>query len=217
MGTSCALESIRLFIEQKKLNRSNYLLIGLFCDKSMTYQIWNYYASKYSDLKEMYFRSKDGGGWPGSFCIRVNEENILLNKKERMRFKDYFCHERCLYCTDKLNMNADISLGDNYTGKNDSIFGTSSIIIRSFQGKAAFEFIRKDCALYEIDMETIARSQELGKKKENGIFSQIKFGSEKQTSIRMYIKYCYKRLKIWSGYYAIKYPWIMKLLQAIKS
>lgn len=67
------------------------------------------------------FKNKDSGGWPGNMKFYFSDGKcVFKNKSERVKIKDYFKPERCVYCVDKLNVFADISLGDNYTDQNSS-------------------------------------------------------------------------------------------------
>lgn len=215
VGTSCALESLLNLIRVKKLNRENYLLLGLFCDKTMTYQVWNYFDNKNDQLEKMFFRTKEKDGWPGNFKLDYGRYSLTLNKSERMGVKDFFCHERCLYCTDKLNRLADISIGDNYTGENADKRGSSCIIVRTQRGKNAFDIIRDNCVLFDTSLELVEKSQEIKKKKENDSFAKSKFAGKKINGKKLLIKYYFKRLKIKSGYYAIKFPLFMKLMKIL--
>ncbi|MBR1907607.1 Coenzyme F420 hydrogenase/dehydrogenase, beta subunit C-terminal domain [bacterium] len=136
VGTGCVISSFLELINILKLNRDNYLLIGLFCDKTMNYGVYEYFkqhkAGKNKILKNLFFRTKDAGNWPGNVRLEYEDGSTIdLNKKERMKVKEYFVPERCLYCLDKLNKNADLSVGDNYIPENYDENGISSVIIRS--------------------------------------------------------------------------------------
>ncbi len=43
VGTSCFMQGLLNVIGQFKLRRENYLLFGLFCDKTMHYGVWEYF------------------------------------------------------------------------------------------------------------------------------------------------------------------------------
>lgn len=71
-GTSCAIQGISNVIRKFHLKRENYLLIGLFCDKLMTYHVWDYFNSIHDNegiLTELYFRDKEKNGWPGDLKL----------------------------------------------------------------------------------------------------------------------------------------------------
>ena len=126
-------------------------------------------------IKEFYFRSKVGSAWPGKVRIVLdNQEVVLLPSSARKKLKDYFVPERCLYCVDKLNRNADISVGDNYIKENADEEGISSVIIRTDVGFEAWS----DCAsLFEWSQDekmALLDSQQCRKKKENYEFGCLK-------------------------------------------
>lgn len=64
------------------------------------------------------------------------------DKAERVKIKNYFMPERCLYCIDKLNVYADISVGDNYTQQDSSLLGSNSVIIRTNIGMTVWESVK---------------------------------------------------------------------------
>ena len=75
---------------------------------------------------------------------------------------------------DKLNINADISLGDNYTGVDDSELGSNTVIIRTDRGMAAFNNLNYDIEYNDINIEKIADAQGLRKRKNNIEYAQYK-------------------------------------------
>lgn len=179
VATSCATAAIEKSIALNHLQRDNYLLIGLFCDKTMHYGVVDHF-DRISEmhghrLTELHFRSKDGCKWPGKVKLVLdNQESILLPSSARKKLKDYYVPERCLYCVDKLNRNADISVGDNYIKKNADEEGVSSVIIRTDAGMEAW----KDCSsLFEWSKDEEAElldSQLIKKKEENYAFGCLK-------------------------------------------
>lgn len=218
VGTGCAIRGLDSVIHQCHLRRENYLLIGLFCDKTMTYHVWDYFSRQASvqknpEIKELYFRTKAVSGWPGDVRLVCGENKIDLPKTKRAEVKDFFCAERCLFCLDKLNAYADISVGDNYTGKNDSIKGSSSIIIRTEFGEKVFSCIRDRCSLFESAMDEIVVSQEVKKRKENKDFAQFRWGNKRlmMRKPKLYVKYLYKRFKILIGDIGHSNQWILKI------
>ena len=129
----------------------------------------------------------------------------------RSQVKDIFCHPRCVYCVDKLNRYADISVGDNYTQESAYPMGSSRMIVRSEGGMKTYEAIKNGCVANDTTIEKIADSQEISKKLENFYFAGYKYGDEKIPSMKLNVKYHYKLLKILMGkkFYSNKY--IMKI------
>lgn len=221
VGTSCAVRGFRNVIERYHLDADNYLLIGLFCDKMMNYRVWDYFAKKQNNvsgqLNSLFFRTKEKSGWPGDMKLAFEQDNLFLEKRERMAVKDFFCNERCLYCMDKLNVYSDIALGDNYTGKNLYGMGSSNILIRTRQGETAFKKVDlSQLKLYELDIEDVWKSQEVGKKRENGCFLSILLHEKKRISFKVKLKYNYKRLKIWCGDTYHRFSFLMNVWKALE-
>lgn len=168
-AVSCAMQGIVKAMDIYNLNRENYLLLGLFCDRVLSYNVFNYFENKmHSHIDQFFFRDKKNGGWPGNICIRLENGNeIKLDAKERMKLKDFFQLERCLYCVDKLNQFADISFGDNYTNIDKNILGSNSIILRTNRGRKAWEICEKILCFKEIDIKSIVDSQAIKSREQN--------------------------------------------------
>lgn len=124
---------------------------------------------------------------------------VVLPKKMRSQVKDFFCHPRCIYCIDKLNRYADISVGDNYTGENTYPMGSSCVIIRSDCGMKAYQSIKDTCVTYNTSIKKIVDSQEVLKRLENYRFTRFKFSKEKFQSAKLGLKFYYKLIKITFG------------------
>lgn len=178
VGTSCAIRGMQNVIEQLGLDREQYLLIGLFCDKVFNYNVYQYFSDIFSEGKKLeafHFKNKESGGWPGNMkFIFEDGSSAYRDKVEREKVKDYFMPERCLYCIDKLNVEADMSLGDNYTKQNSSSEGSNSVIIRSRRGDDAWNVAAKALEFYPVEMEKIDRAQFLEGRLNNLYFAQLK-------------------------------------------
>jgi len=171
VAVGCAVQGILNVIEKYKLERDNYLILGLFCDRSLNYNIFNYFSdiSDFKhDLDQLYFRTKEQSGWPGNVKLVNNAgKEKFLSSQTRMLVKDYFQLESCLYCIDKLNKFSDISLGDNYTKVNSDSCGSNSIVIRTDRGLINFNHVKDKFTLTEIDINKICSSQKVTEKKAN--------------------------------------------------
>ncbi len=165
VAVGCTVYGITKIIQKYKLNRNNYLILGLFCDNSLSYYIFDYFNQN-NQLKDLYFRNKEKSGWPGDVkLILKNGEEKYYPAQKRQEVKRYFQLERCCYCIDKLNQLADISIGDNYTSHNKDIKGTNSLIIRTQQGKQIIEEMRDKIESYPISIEEIYQAQKIDIKK----------------------------------------------------
>lgn len=181
VGSSCVVQGLLNVIEQFKLRRDNYLLLGLFCDKTMHYHVWEYFKAIFGakNLQKLFFRSKEESGWPGNVELDTAQQKYFLPRQVRMQMKDFFCLERCRYCVDKLNQFADISFGDNYTkialpAPMDLVKGTSNIILRTERGVEIFEHFADKFYLHEIPATEIIKTQGLSTRAQNLIFGEYK-------------------------------------------
>ena len=163
VATSCAIRGLLAAIQKLNLKRENYLLIGLFCDKVFNYNVLPYFKDTYASgisLNALHFKNKESGGWPGDMKFFPEcGEPFCVPLSERAKAKAYFMPERCLYCVDKLNACADISLGDNYTGIDESKLGSNSVIIRTQAGKDAWVAAQGKLETRNISLADIQKAQ----------------------------------------------------------
>ena len=163
IGTSCALTGICNTINALGLERDNFLLIGLFCDQVFNYNIVEYYENELfagKRIESFHFKNKESGGWPGNMKFMLSDGTYQFrDAEERTRLKKYFMPECCLYCIDKLNVNADISVGDNFTDIESSELGSNSVIIRTAKGQKAWELAKDNLINVRIPIEKIIDAQ----------------------------------------------------------
>lgn len=177
VATSCGVQGILNVINAYRLKRENYLFIGLFCDKTMSFNVVKYFDDfePTKKLNKLFFRTKEVGGWPGGVQLEWEDGSISnLKNTERMKVKEYFEPERCMYCLDKLNRYADISVGDNYTGENAIADGSNSVIIRTEIGEMAWKLIESKVVVHEATELDIKKSQHLNDRKTNFYYSKLK-------------------------------------------
>lgn len=178
IGTSCAVRGFLSVIDKFKLNRDNYLIVGLFCDKVFNYNIYDYYGT-FADGKELtslHFKNKDSGGWPGNSKLMFSDStHKFVDSSERQKMKELFMPQRCLYCIDKLNVEADISIGDNFTSHFSSSKGSNSVIIRTQRGLQAWELASDVISSENVDVDIIANEgQGINARINNAYFARIK-------------------------------------------
>lgn len=179
VGVPCAIRGISKCIEKRGLERNNYLLLGLFCDKALTYGVFEYFKEyplcKGKRITRFNFRDKSSGGWPGDVRIEFEDGSFAdVSGEERIRVKDYFTPESCLYCLDKLNTCCDIAMGDNYIPANNQKEGVSSVIVRSDQGEQAWNIVCNEFELKEDSEEDLLKSQHISSRNENYLYAGIK-------------------------------------------
>lgn len=179
VGTSCAVRGFESAVEKLHLSRENYLLIGLFCDRVFNYNVIDYYQQpafcEDKRLENLHFKNKENGGWPGNMKFFFSDGSTAhQDKSERTKVKDYFMPERCLYCIDKLNVCADISLGDNYTQQDSSPLGSNSVIIRTERGIAAWKEATSLIESRDISVDQIMEAQYIDWRLNNLCYSKLK-------------------------------------------
>ena len=185
VGTSCALRGLRGAIRKLNLNQEQYLFIGLFCDKVFNYNVLTYFENTYAQgtkLEALHFKNKESGGWPGDMKFFPEKgETFYVPLAERAKAKAYFMPERCLYCVDKLNACADISLGDNYTGRDESPLGSNSVIVRTESGMAAWNAVKEFLEIRPVGIADIQNAQALDWRLNQLYYGDIRNGREEKT------------------------------------
>lgn len=179
IGTSCAIRGFLSAVEQLHLPRENYLLIGLFCDRVFNYNVIEYYKQPMfcgdKKLTRLHFKNKESGGWPGNMKFFFSDGSTAYqDKSKRTKIKDYFMPERCLYCIDKLNVCADISVGDNYTQQNSSSLGSNSVIVRTKIGRDTWEKVNSLLEWSKVSMEQIVEAQYVDWRLNNLCYGKLK-------------------------------------------
>lgn len=177
VGTSCAVRGLQSAIHKLNLKREQYLFIGLFCDKVFNYNVISYWQDRYCSgqpLTALHFKNKESGGWPGDMKFFPQDRApFYVPLADRAGAKAYFTPERCLYCVDKLNACADLSLGDNYTGKDESELGSNSVIIRTEAGVAAWNAAINELEIRDISIRDIQNAQAVDLRLNNLYFGDL--------------------------------------------
>ncbi len=146
--------------------------IGLICDRTMVYSVIRYLANEKlaseSSPYDLIYRDKTTNGYPGDVSIITDETKCVLPSARRHEAKDFFTPARCRLCFDKLNVFADITVGDPHGLPNiDRINGETAVIART---PIALELIEKAIsenyiALNPSDYCEIAKGQGVDNKK----------------------------------------------------
>lgn len=144
VGLSCHLHGIaHLCRHLPHWRRENLLLIGLVCDRILSFRAMDYLIYKAGlhrqDVHSFKFRSKLRSGWPGDVQIVTREgKSIFLPARERIECKDLFTPQRCRLCFDKMNVLSDITCGDPH-GLSKDTKGRSAVISRTLAGQFAVQ------------------------------------------------------------------------------
>ncbi len=172
VGTPCHIAGVMKFIEARDIDREQVLFLGLFCEGIMNTNFIKFvermYRRKGENLVKLEYRTKKESGWPGnSRLVFDSGREVFVDRQVRIRYKEYFRINRCLFCPDKLNVGADISFGDCYIPGWKSTLGNSSVIIRTRKGMEAWNRCSHLLAFQEVSIERIAESQSLSARLEN--------------------------------------------------
>ena len=168
VATPCQLLAIKRYLELRKKTDEDLLYLGLFCDKTEKYSIYEYFEKKFGPYQALHFRDKEISGWPGNVLLKQDGCSIDIPREERMAVKEQFQMNRCNYCFDKLNMLADISFGDCYLSEFSSDkLGRSSIVLRTKKGKSVFNSIKSSFEILPSSFEKIKLSQHIQLKQAN--------------------------------------------------
>lgn len=174
VGTGCAISGIINAINRFKLNRDNFLILGLFCACTLNYNTFEYFKlfSK-RPLKKLKWRSKKGKEiYPyGMVRLEYDKDAKMLQSVQKAYLKKYMALERCTYCTDLLNILSDVSFGDNNSSSKDG--ESNTVIIRTQRGLAAldkfknfFEII-EECELEELGLNSVLNERKSRKRYAN--------------------------------------------------
>jgi len=172
VGTPCQIYGIKKFIKKLDISEENYLFLGLFCDKTLNFNIIRYFEDIYRNSNEKLikfeYRTKEKYGWPGNskICFDSGRE-MIIDRGVRIQLKPFFQLNRCLFCFDKLNQLADISFGDCYIKGKDDFHGKSNVIVRTKKGKEIFDKYSYLFILEKESMGKIRESQHLMDRKDN--------------------------------------------------
>jgi coenzyme F420 hydrogenase subunit beta len=114
--------------------------IGLICERVMTTMAMDFMGGKATDqpILNFVFKDKLQGAYPGNpVAYTADGEGIPLDGSLRVSIKDYFTPVRCRLCFDKLNIFADVVLGDPHGVKDvDRIHGETLVLVRTEKGRS---------------------------------------------------------------------------------
>jgi coenzyme F420-reducing hydrogenase beta subunit/polysaccharide pyruvyl transferase WcaK-like protein len=178
VGTPCQIRGIKRYMTSNQLSGENLLFLGLFCDKTLNFNIIRYFEDAYArpdeKLVKFEFRTKEGQGWPGNSKLRFNSgRKLIVDRRVRMCLKGIFQLKRCLFCSDKLNQMADISFGDCYVEGEEDFHGKSSVIVRTARGNEVFDKYSHLFTLKRERVETIRRAQQIADRNRNLEYMRI--------------------------------------------
>ena len=171
VGVSCHVHGLhRLSQRSPQWADRIGLTIGLFCDRSLLYSASELLANEVDldpgSLAGLEFRSKARSGWPGEVCFHLSTGGSLFYPSSiRTRVKDYVTLPRCRVCFDKMNILADVSVGDPW-GFEHSPDGWSVALARTDRGLNALNEAASSgyLVLQEVDPADVFKGQDVGEK-----------------------------------------------------
>lgn len=140
VGLPCHLHGLRNFLDVRpEVAALIPIEIGLVCDRVLTTAGRDFLISRSglgTEAVDLRFRDKLEGGWPGSVRVTsASGRSVVLSPRERLGIKDAFTPARCRLCFDKMNVLADLTVGDPWgiasPGKSS---GESVVIARTPAG-----------------------------------------------------------------------------------
>lgn len=143
VGLPCHIHGLHNILDRRpEMRRRIAFTVGLMCEHVQTYAALDYLLDRalpnVDARANLYFKDKALGGYPGpvhAFC--EDGPSKTLPAKVRMRIKDYFTPARCRLCFDKMNVFADLTVGDPHGLQGvDRKGGESMLAVRSETGRA---------------------------------------------------------------------------------
>lgn len=146
VGIPCQIHGLlNLLSQAPRLKEKVALTVGLVCDRIMTYAAIDYLALKAGVQPgkpyRLEYRDKSVRGYPGDVSVRQEGRPVRsLHYSERTRIKEHFTPLRCRLCFDKMNVLADITVGDPHGIPGvDSSKGESLVVARTTRGLEAVQ------------------------------------------------------------------------------
>lgn len=173
VGVSCQIHGLQnILLRLKKFKIDVPFTLGLICDRVLAYTAIDYLLSK-SGLEPdaatmLCYRDKQTGGFPGNVHVLNPDKSVVLPASERMLIKQFFTPPRCHLCFDKMNIFADIVLGDPHGIEGvDRVGGESLAVVRTEAGMKIFQSAleHKAVTAREAPYEDILRGQGIDEKR----------------------------------------------------
>lgn len=174
VATPCHIHGLLKFMELKRISRGRVKFIGLICGRTMNYRIYDYLQANFCGRARpewFDFKHKGKYGYPGDMRFIQNKNTFFVKEWERKAVRNYFTNHRCLYCFDKINQLADVSLGDYFIADKMTKDGESSLIVWTECGRRIV-----DCLREHVEMESVEYAQMIDLHDLRGRRTQLKRG-----------------------------------------
>lgn len=173
VALSCQVHGLNNMMDEfPQLKDKIAFVIGLVCDRVMTYAAIDHLAGEFSNkgTYNIAFRDKTVSDYPGDVHLFNNRASKIKPAKDRMQIKDYYTPVRCRLCFDKMNVFSDITLGDpNGIQGIEKGNGKSVAIVRTTKGKELMDAaIDEHTLLLEpLRHQQILNGQKINRKKQD--------------------------------------------------
>ncbi len=173
VGLPCHVHGLRHLMQaDAKLQERLALVIGLVCERTLTSAAIDLLAERAAlpQASMVVFKDKRAGGYPGDVRVTDEEGNtVILPRQDRHRIKDCLTPPRCRICFDKLNVLADVTVGDPWgVPEADHRHGDSVVLARTPAGVKALEDARAggSVSLRCLPYDRVIRGQKIDLKRQ---------------------------------------------------
>lgn len=172
VGLSCHFHSLQNLCDVYRwLAKKEIIKIGLICDRVMTATAIDFISMQATKepIKNFVYRDKQKPIYPGNPVVTTaSGSEYVLDKSVRMEMKDFFTPARCRLCFDKLNVFADVVMGDPHGVDGvDRENGETLVLTRTQKGKEVIEKAKHThyIDLRDADQQSAIQGQGIEKKK----------------------------------------------------
>ncbi len=138
----------------------SFYKIGLVCERVMTWAAVDYLGGQATQgpVTNLVWKDKQRDSYPGNPVVYTPDgRQIVLKAAQRMMIKDFFTPARCRLCFDKLNVYADVTLGDPHGIEGvDRERGESMVLLRTERG---CRLIAEACRQGKLELREIAAEE----------------------------------------------------------
>jgi len=186
VGLPCQIHGLNNLISlYPDIGLKIFIKIGLICDRIQTNAVVDFFGLKAATQNMDYFtfRDKTRPIYPGNPVVKIEGgKEVVLDASLRMAVKNFFTPPRCRLCFDKLNVYADIVLGDPHGIKGiERTHGTTLVLTRTQKGENEV-LVAEDTGYIKTlptDVQDVVNGQEIAQKRldwERYIYAWSKIG-----------------------------------------
>jgi coenzyme F420 hydrogenase subunit beta len=138
VGVPCQIQTMCNTRKNSTTEDRIVLSIGLFCDQILCHAAVDHLLETAHvprrEASSIRFKDRLHGNFPGDLRIdRRPSTSVYLSNEVRLKIKSVYRPNRCRLCFDKLNVLADLAVGDTW-GLGSSKEGLSAILVRTQRG-----------------------------------------------------------------------------------